>query len=335
MTTRRIFFFASFLFLILPMLGFAQRLTVIDETSKSSGNKYVQKVYREKGNGHAILCFETSLSELKVISNANDSTWIEESEGAKRIYFDIDLSEHKTEVNGVTFITSAPGYRELILRTPDAEDYLLKTPNLMPAAYYYKVILPDKFPVTMTVEYISSKHNSYRGKDLSNPSAASWSITSRIKGVRVAYGGRYGFYCHYKWGDYKPCGHDIDDITIDCDVSQSQYLGLIRRSLVVGTRIGIINYKDVLPIYLYLGGGYGEYGRQWESPNQVLDNNYFYSDHIKGFNGDIGVSVIALDLFSLSFGADMVIGNGNITVDYQIGIGISINRKWFKNKTQN
>ena len=330
MKPNRIFTLAAFLFLFLSMTGFAQRLTVIDETAKASGKKHVQKVYREKGNGHAILCFETSLMELSVISNANDSIWTEKSDDAKRIYIDIDLTEHKTEVNGVSFITSAPRHRELILRAPEAEDYLQKTDELMPTVYYYKVLLPDKFPVTISAEYLLSSHYSHSTKGINN-ALASWSVHSKIRGVRLAFGGRYGFYFSFRWGEYRPTGQNIDNITFDLDVSHAKYLGLIRRSYVAGTKIGIWN-NDYAPIYIYLGGGYGEYGRQWENSSVVLDSKYFHSDYIKGFNGDIGVTVALLGFLPVSIGMDMVVGNGKMSVDYQFGIGLSLQRAEFTRK---
>ena len=322
--------FLLVLLFVLPQIGFGQKLKVINETAKASGKKFVQKVYREKGNGHAVLCFESSVTGLHIISNANDSLWFEESEGAKRYFLDIDLTEHKTEVNGITFITSAPRHRELILRAPEAEDYLLKTDELMPTVYYYKVLLPDKFPVTISAEYLSSSHYSSSSKGFNN-ALTSWSVHSKIRGVRLAYGGRYGIYCSFRWGEYRPAGQNIDNITIDFDVSHAKYLGIIRRSYVAGTKIGIWN-NDYAPIYIYLGGGYGEYGRQWENPYIILDSKYFHSDYIKGFNGDVGISTILLGAFPVSFGADIVVGNGKISVDYQFGIGLSLQRALFTRK---
>ena len=131
MITPKQFFPCLAILLLLPFFGHAQKLKVVDETAKANGNKSVQKIYREKGNNHAVICFESSVAGLRIISNANDSIWSTDSDGCKRYYVDIDLAEHKEEIDGVTFITSAPRHRELILRAPEAEDYLLKTGELM------------------------------------------------------------------------------------------------------------------------------------------------------------------------------------------------------------
>lgn len=330
MITSKPFFLLLLFLLLLPVLGFTQRLTVIEETAKASGNKYVQKVYREKGDSHAVLCFESSITDLRIISNANDSIWTEEGEGSKRHYIDIDLTEHKTQVNGVTFITTAPRYRELILRAPEAEDYLLKTEELMPKVYYYKVLLPDKFPVTISAEYLMCSHFSSNTKGLNN-AQASWSVHSNIRGFRLSFGGRYGGYFSMRWGEYRPSGQNIDNILIDLNVSQAKFLGIIKRSYLVGTRIGIWS-NNLAQIYIYLGGGYGEYGRQWENPYLILDSKYFHSDYIKGFNGEIGISAILWGFLPISIGADLVVGNGKMSVDYQVGIGLSLHRALFTRK---
>ena len=330
MITPKQFFPCLAILLLLPFFGLAQKLKVVDETAKANGNKSVQKIYREKGNNHAVICFESSVAGLRIISNANDSIWSTDSDGCKRYYVDIDLTEHKTEIDGVTFITSAPRHREIILRAPEAEDYLLKTGELMPTVYYYKVLLPDKFPVNLSVEKLSSWHSSYSTKGLSN-AQASWSVHSTIHGFRLALGGRYGGYFSMRWGEYRPAGQNIDDITFDCDVSKAKYLGMIRKSYVAGTKIGIWNNK-IAPVYIYLGGGYGEYGRQWKNTCLILDSKYFHSDYLKGFNGEIGISSVILGIYSISIGADMVIDKGKMSVDYQLGIGISLQRAWFTRK---
>ena len=178
--------------------GLAQKLNVVDETSKKRGNKIAMKVLANRSSGHAILCFDSSIPDLEIISNANDSTWIEETPNSKRTFMDIDLSEHKIDTMGVIIVKSPPRYRELILRSPNTEDYLLCTPELTPSVYYYSVILPDKFPVTLSMEYIFSVHHSHRISTNITTGTASWSTTSHVKGFRISYGGRYGLYFSYK-----------------------------------------------------------------------------------------------------------------------------------------
>ena len=170
-------------------------------------------------------------------------------------------------------------------------------------------IKPDKFPVKLRAEYTHSQ--------------------SSYHGFRVAYGGRYGFYFNYKWGKYNPAGINIDEYEYDTDVSRAKKLGYIRKSITGGLQMGII--KNIVPLYVYLGGGYGEYGRQWENPKEVDGNIYFNSDYIKGVSAEFGLTCDIMDFYSFSFGADMLFGNGKVSVEYQVGIGLTFNlTKMFK-----
>lgn len=170
---------------------------------------------------------------------------------------------------------------------------------------------PEGFPIRLSVEYLYSK--------------------TGYHGIRAAYGGRFGIYGAYKWGEYYKAGINIDDYGKDADVSQASELGFIRRAYTGGVRLGL-NKKSV-PLYAYVGGGYGEYGRQWQNTYEVDGNIYFCSDYIKGFEGEIGLSCVLFDFISLSAGTSAVFGNGKMSVDYQLCAGISINQtKLFKRK---
>ena len=170
---------------------------------------------------------------------------------------------------------------------------------------------PEGFPIRLSVEYLYSK--------------------TGYHGVRAAYGGRFGIYGAYKWGEYYKAGVNIDDYGQDTDVSRAKELGYIRRAYTGGVRLGL--NKKTVPLYAYLGGGYGEYGRQWQNPTEVDGNIYFHSDYIKGFEGELGLSCVLFDFLSLSAGTSAVFGNGNMSVDYQLCAGISINQtKLFKRK---
>lgn len=170
---------------------------------------------------------------------------------------------------------------------------------------------PEGFPLRFSAEYMLTK-TSYHA-------------------VRFAYGRKLGIYAAYKWGEYKKTGENIDNFAEDVDVSRSKELGYVRNAYTVGVRYGL-NKKSV-PLYAYVGGGYGEYGRQWQNVGEVGDNIYFHSDYIKGFEGEIGLSCVVGDILSISAGTSAVFGDGKICADYQLSAGLSLNfTKMFKKK---
>ena len=170
---------------------------------------------------------------------------------------------------------------------------------------------PEGFPIRLSLEYLYSK-TSYHG-------------------VRVAYGGRFGGYLAYKWGKYFKAGTNIDDYTYDTDVSHAKKLGYIRRAYTGGIRLGLVKKK--LPLYAYLGGGYGEYGRQWENLTEINKNIYFHSDYLRGFEGEIGLSCVLFDWVSISAGTSALFAKGKMSVDFQVCAGLSLNQtKLFKRK---
>jgi hypothetical protein len=147
----------------------------------------------------------------------------------------------------------------------------------------------------------------------------------------VAYGGRFGGYLAYKWGKYFKAGTNIDDYTYDTDVSHAKELGYIRRAYTGGIRLGLVKKK--LPLYAYLGGGYGEYGRQWENLTEINKNIYFHSDYLRGFEGEIGLSCVLFDWVSISAGTSALFAKGKMSVDFQVCAGLSLNQtKLFKRK---
>lgn len=172
---------------------------------------------------------------------------------------------------------------------------------------------PEGFPVRLSIEYLYSK--------------------TAYHGIRIAYGGRLGAYLTYKWGEYYKAGTNIDDYTTDTDVSHAQELGYIRKSITGGVRLGI--NKKVVPVYAYIGGGYGEYGRQWQNLTEIDKNVYFHSDYIRGIEGEVGLSCVLFDWLSLSVGSSAIFGSGKMSADFQLSAGISINQtKLFKHKTK-
>ena len=177
-------------------------------------------------------------------------------------------------------------YRNFLLKSPSSAEYYLTTPEIgYNQVLYYTVVLPNQFPTSLSVEYLFSK--------------------TAMHGIRVSYGKRIGGYVSYKWGEYKKAGTNI------------------RNSYTAGIRFGL-NQKTV-PIYVYLGGGYGEYGRQWQNLSEIDNNIFFYSDYLKGFEGELGLSCVLYKYLYLSIGTGALLANGKMSVDYQFGLGLNLN----------
>lgn len=284
------------------IICFSQELKVLESPDKN-------KIHRDVRNGISSVIFESNVKDLYILNESND----------KRI-----------DVNGETIFLVYPepdsvvqniGYprRDFILKTPQTAEFLLHIEDIMPNnVYYYTVTLPNKFPLTLSAEYLFSKSTSY--------------------GFRASFGKQIGGYVSYRWGKYKASGNSIDNITTDGDVSNAKYLGHIREAITGGVRVGVL-YNDVwktkFGLYLLVGGGYGKYGRQWQNPTELEGNIYFYTDYIKGFNGDLALQCTLGNWIVLSAGADAIFSKGRTSFDYQLGIGINLNfTKMFKKKSK-
>ncbi|MCM1224039.1 MAG: hypothetical protein NC548_57260, partial [Lachnospiraceae bacterium] len=155
---------------------------------------------------------------------------------------------------------------------------------------------------------------------------------SSMHALRASYGKRFGFYLCWKWGEYKKAGADIDNVKFNYNVTKASELGYIRNAYTAGFRFGAMN-KNIVDLYLLLGGGYGEYGRQWKNPLEIESNIYFHSDYIKGFEGDLACQCVLFDWICISVGAGLLTGQGKISIDYQFGVGLNMNfDKIFKRK---
>ena len=61
--------------------------------------------------------------------------------------------------------------------------------------------------------------------------------------------------------------------------------------------------------------------------------NFIDSDYIKGFDGEVSCQCILFDWLCVSAGADMLMGKGKVSLDYQLGVGVNIPLgKLFNNK---
>ena len=220
------------------------------------------KVDRSVNNGTATVFFDSNVNDLSIVCTDDNPDEPIQKAGNKLWFMHIDV---KSDLASDDIC-----YRNFLLKSPSSAEYYLTTPEIgYNQVLYYTVVLPDKFPVTLSAEYLYTK--------------------SSLHGIRVSYGGRIGAYVSYKWGKYYKTGIDISDFNEDTDVTHASELGYIRNSYIGGVRIGL-NHKYI-PISAFVGGGYGEYGRQWQNLTEIDHNIYFYSDNIKGFEGEVGLSL--------------------------------------------
>lgn len=299
------YFFSSITMIIISLLSSVpcsgQRLKLAKEEMK-------QKVGAERN--HATIIVESAVEGLDVSTTSGDTIVQATSNIGKTWIIDINL-ERERKLGERGLLT-----RNIILRSPSSSQLKIKIPGngqeLQQATYYYTVILPDRFPSTISAEWLVSGATG--------------------KGFRIGWGRRYGIYASYKWGKYKPSGNNIDNIVTDCNVTSARELGYIRESLIVGARIGLFQYKWC-QAFAMIGGGYGKYGRQWKNSTKVDDNIYFYSDYIKGFNGNVAFSFVLTDSYTLSIGTDAIFSKGKNNVDFEIGFGYGFKTtNWFKHK---
>lgn len=279
-------------------------MDVSAQTLKVTLSPDEKKVNRNAKNGISTIVFDSRVKGLH-IDNGTDDQWMKPSDNMY-VYL-IDTKRDSTR-----------GYelsqRAFILNSPKSTEYLLEIDEILPnQVLYYTVILSEQYPNSMSYEYLVTKTAKH--------------------GIRVSYGEHLGGFLSYRWGEHKKQGTNISTITQDYDITRANELGYIRTAITGGFRIGVM-YKDTKSLYVLIGGGYGEYCRQWENPLEVNNNTLFYSDYIKGFEGEIACQYI-LGWLSISLGTNMVVGNGNISVDYQVGVGLSVNLDNFLKKQKN
>ena len=267
------------------------------------------KVDRSVNNGTATIFFDSNVDDLSIVSK--DQSPDEQIKKIGKKYWVMYVNPQ------MDFDLEEPCYRNFILKSPLSLEYDLTTPEIgFNQVLYYTVLLPNQFSTMLSVEYLFTKTAKH--------------------GIRLSFGKRIGGYVSYKWGEYRAKGENIDKVTMDYDVANANSIGGIRTSITAGLRLGLFQKeigKKRSALYLLMGGGYGEYGKQWNNQHLVGNSTYFYSDYIKGFDGEAAVQCVLFDWLCCSAGVDLVIGNGKISTDYQIGVGVNLNvDKTFKRK---
>lgn len=257
------------------------------------------KVDRSVSNGTATIFFDSNVDDLSIVCTEEKPSEPIQKIGKKMWFMHVDAKED-IEMDGFC-------YRNFLLKSPSSAEYYLTTPEIgNNQVLYYTVLLPNQFPTMLSAEYLFSK--------------------TTMHGIRISVGKRIGGYISYKWGKYRPSGNNVDNITTDGDLSHAKLLGNIRTSITGGLRLGLLkNIKYKSGLYLLAGGGYGEYGRQWENPIRMENNIYFYSDYIRGFDAEAALQCVLMNWLTLSAGGDVILGSGRVSVDYQLGVGINLN----------
>ena len=240
-------------------------------------------------SGKACVELISPLENLNIVSTFGETCTRELNEDELWVYrFVFDLRDESKR----TLYISAPGFIR--------EELKLALSNKQ--KLYFTVFPPEenklRFYPGMLIEYV------YSG--------------SAMYGGRLAFGKRVGIYFGYKTSLLEREGVDIEDVTSFYDVSRAEEKGYIRESITGGFRLGVVRW-----MYLYLGGGYGEYGRLWENPSPVEGKQKFTSDYSKAPEAELGLA-LRMGNFSLSAGANALFGE-KLMCDYSVSAGFYIN----------
>lgn len=292
MNTKRLL---QLLLLVAVLPSYSQELKVKEGKTRIVG--------RNLNDSTAMVVFKSDVEGLTIDNDTEDPFRVQDN---NTIFYINVIKEIETD--GAEYCS-----RTYQLFSPKSSQYELTIEDIKPKqVFFYTVVLPDYYPLTLSAEYLYSKTSKH--------------------GFRLSFGKRFGLYFAYKWGDFKKAGADISLVSSDYDVTKAKKLGYIRNSITGGLRLGLM-HKEKISTFLLIGGGYGEYGRQWQNPFEVDNNIYFYSDYIKGFDGELSCQCVLFDWLCVSAGADMLMGKGKVSLDYQLGIGANIPLdKLFKNK---
>ena len=227
--------------------------------------------------------FISPLEDLNIKSTFGEQPEKSVNEDGLHVYrFVFDLTDEAKR----TLFISAPGFvREELKLSMSPKQRL-----------YYTVFPPDESPYRwgMTAEYL------YSGL--------------APVGGRVGIGKRFGLYASFRRSDVKEEGFRVEEITEEYNTKGSTDKGYIRESYTAGISIGLYRW-----CFLTLGGGFGKYGRQWESAS----GERYTSDFQKGPEAELGLS-FRLGPIVLSGSANALIGD-DFMCDYTAGIGFVLN----------
>jgi hypothetical protein len=80
-----------------------------------------------------------------------------------------------------------------------------------------------------------------------------------------------------------------------------------------------------MPIYGYLGLGYGEAGYSYSNGLKGKERKMYYSEFTRGVQSEIGVSAVVFDFLSVSMGVETLFGGERVTARFSLGLGVCIN----------
>ena len=274
--------------LVLGNEAFAQRIDV----------KGVRK--RSKATDVATIVFKSDFDSLTIIGMSSDTIYKKKGCDYNNVWTQyVDLRYERER--GDTMIN-----RRFVLHTPYTIDREIIVPGvgreLRQSIYDYKVRMFDYYPMRVTCEMDIVRLKDYFG-------------------FRVSAGKRCGGYVSLKLGTDKR-GFNADESSDDVDVSKKSYVGRIRNSYMAGIKYGIIS-RDY-PVYLYFGAGYGDDGSQRSNGKKKGKGLVeYYNNYTRGFEGELGASIILFDFLSISMGADAIFGH-RVAFDINCTIGFTI-----------
>ncbi len=288
MRCLRIFIMLSASLLLVCTVTDAQRLDVRGVRKKS------------KAADCATIIFKSDFDSLTIIGMSSDTIYKKKGCDYNNVWTQYVDLRYEREL-GDTMIN-----RRFVLHTPYTTDREIIVPGagreLRQSIYEYKVRMFDYYPMRVTCEMDIVRLKDYFG-------------------FRVSAGKRCGGYVSLKLGTDKR-GFNADESSDDVDVSKKSYVGRIRNSYMAGIKYGIIS-RDY-PVYLYFGAGYGDDGSQRSNGKKKSKGLVeYYNNYTRGFEGELGASIILFDFLSISMGADAIFGH-RVAFDINCTIGFTI-----------
>ena len=283
---------------ILLVLGF---LTLVE--SPSFGQQFQISSYRKKAKygDFATIVFKSSAKGLDIASLTGDTIFRTEFSGEDIWTTHVDLNRERSYgENGML-------NRRFLLSTPYIEDSVVVVPgqerNLQSSTYYYDIKVINYYPYNLYIEL---------------PLRPDWCF-----GLRIGAGKRFGGYVTFKLGLNDNDGMNANDNPKLMEIKTKKYLGRIYKVFAAGVRYGLYNRE--FPLFGYMGIGYGEAGYAYSNGLKGKNHINFYRDFTQGIYGEMGVTFVLFDFFSLSFGAEAVFGSERVFPGVGLSIGVTLN----------
>ena len=254
---------------------------------------------KSKAADCATIIFKSDFDSLTIIGMSSDTIYKKKGCDYNNVWTQyVDLRYERER--GDTMIN-----RRFVLHTPYTIDREIIVPGagreLRQSIYEYRVSMFDYYPMRVTFEMDIVRLKDYFG-------------------FRVSAGKRFGGYVSVKLGTSRR-GFNAEESSDEVDISKKSYVGRIRNSYMAGIKYGIAS-RDY-PIFLYGGVGYGDNGIQRSNGKKKKERVAYYNNYTRGFESELGVNVILLEVVSLSMGTDVVFGH-RVAFDINCSIGFAI-----------